>query len=176
MVFVVSLIVFEVFLIANLRSGKTKSSSATVQSSVYNRAIESRNAAIQNLRLKLANTEKELAQEQQKFETSQANVKNLEKERDSLKKANENAESKLVQERQKVDGFQSHIMDLEQEMNDSLAIISTDIMNGETAVLVSTKAWKDRGDSNEIQQWKGLFSKIKNPLLRSQQERPNGDG
>lgn len=241
-----SLIVFVVLLIASWWSSKTNVSSATLQRSVYNRAIESRNTVIEALRRKLSDTENELslikhsfseiessvrslekerdafkqsnhiletkleqqqqkvrssqirikdlkkernglrrasdnvnsklAQERQKIESSQIHIKDLEKEWDSMKQANERAKRELEQERQKVDGFQKRIMDLEQEMHSSLEIISTDIMNGDTVVLLSAKAWKDRGDNNEIQKWKGLFSKIKNPLLRSQQERPDGDG
>jgi hypothetical protein len=117
-----------------------------------------------------------LAQELQKSESSQIRINDLEKERDGLIHASDRANRELELERQKVDDLQKRMMNLEQEMRDSLEIISTDLMNGDTVVLLSAKAWKDRGDNNEIQKWKGLFSKIKNPLLRSQQERPDGDG
>jgi hypothetical protein len=117
-----------------------------------------------------------LAQELQKSESSQIRIDDVEKERDGLKQVSDRAKRELEQERQKVDDLQKRMMNLEQEMRDSLEIISTDLMNGDTVVLLSAKAWKDRGDNNEIEKWKGLFSKIKNPLLRSQQERPDGDG
>lgn len=241
-----SLIVLEVLLIANRWASKTNVSTATLHLSIYNRAIESRNTAIQALRRRLSDTENELnlikrsfseiessvrsleterdalkqsnrslgiklkkeqqkvrssqirmkelkkerncfrrvsenvngklAQELQKGESSQIRIQDLEKERDSLKQAGDRANCELEQERQKVEDLQKQMMDLEQEMQSSLEIISTDIMNGDTVVLLSAKAWKDRRDNNEIQKWKGLFSKIKNPLLRSQQERADGDG
>jgi hypothetical protein len=117
-----------------------------------------------------------LAQERQKSESSQIRINDLEKERDILQQASDTANRELKLERQKLDGLQKRIMSLEQEMHESLETISTDIVHGDTVVLLSTKAWKDRGDSNEIQKWNGLFSKIKNPLLRSQQERLDGDG
>ena len=245
-VLAVSVIVSEVLLFANWWSGKANVPSATLQLSIYDRAIESRNTAIQTLRRKLSDTENELnlikrsfsevessvrsleterdalkqsndiletklenerqrvkssqirikdlkkerngfrrasdkvnsilAQERQKIDTAQIRIQDLEKERDSLKQASDRANSELEQERQKVDDFQKRIVDLKQEMQDSLEIISTDLIDGDTVILLSAKAWKDRGDNNEIQKWKGLFSKIKNPLLRSQQERPDGDG
>lgn len=117
-----------------------------------------------------------LAQELQKSEGSQIRINNLEKERDSLKQVSDRANRELELEKQKVGDLQKQIRDLEREMHDSLEIISTDIMHSDTVVLLSAKAWKDRGDHHEIQKWKGLFSKIKNPLLRSQQERADGDG
>jgi hypothetical protein len=245
-VLAVGLIVSIVLLFANLWSGKTNVPSATAQFSIYNKAIEGRNTAIQALRHTLSDTEYELnlikrsflelessvrsleterdafkqsnrsleiklkkeqqkvrssqlrmkelkkerngfrrasenvngklAQELQKSESSQIRITDLEKERDGLKRADDRANRELEQERQKVDDLQKRVMDLEQEMHDSLEIISTDIMNGDTVILLSTKAWKDRGDNTERQKWKGLFSKIKNPLLRSQQERSDGDG
>jgi flagellar biosynthesis chaperone FliJ len=113
--------------------------------------------------------ENKLTQERRNFENAQTSLRTLEKERDSLKKANESTESKWAQE-------QRHVKSLEQEGNYYREAILKDITTEDTFILVSTKAWKEAGDSNEIQKWKELFSKIRNPSQRSQQERPNGDG
>jgi chromosome segregation ATPase len=121
-------------------------------------------------------TKSELAQEQQKVKSSQIRVKDLEKEREELSRVQDKVKNELEQEKQKVISFQKHVIDLEREIEDTQEIISADIINGGTAVLISKKTWKDTGDSNEIEQWEGLFSKIKNPNKRSLQERPNGDG
>lgn len=119
---------------------------------------------------------RKLAQEQQKLQSAQIHIEELEQERDRMKQAGDQANRELAQEREKVADLQQRIADVEQEMHDHLETISTDIMNGDTVVLLSPKAWKERGDGHETQKWKGLFSKIKNPLLRSQQERADGDG
>jgi peptidoglycan hydrolase CwlO-like protein len=117
-----------------------------------------------------------LTQERQKGEIFENRIVNLEKELDGLKQASNRANRELEQERQKVDNFQNRIKDLEQELQDTLENISTDLINSDTVLLLSAKAWKERGDNREIQKWRALLSKIKNPLLRSQQERADGDG
>src|SRR5687767_14512718 len=73
-----SLIVFGVFLIAHWRSSKTNESSATLQGSVYKRAIESRNTVIEALRHKLSDTENELNLIKHSFSEIESSVTGLE--------------------------------------------------------------------------------------------------
>jgi len=114
-VLLVGLIVFEVSLIVAWRSRKTKSSNTTIQRSAHNRAIESRNTTIQKLRLTLANTENELTLSKRSYSEAEANIKNLERERDGFKQASNKARNEFEQERQKVQTSQTSIMNLERE-------------------------------------------------------------
>src|SRR5215208_4402069 len=101
-VLAVSIIGFGVLLFANWWSGKANVSSATIQLSIYNRAIESRNTAIQGLRRKLSDTENELNPMRRSFSETESRVGSLETERDALKQSNRRLEIKLKKERQKV--------------------------------------------------------------------------
>jgi len=232
-VFGVSVLIFEIVLVVNWRSSKTQySSGKTVPLTVYRKAIESRNSAIQHLRSLLSNTEQELqkskirigelerqrdnfkqasdkanAQLQQEQQKSRARIAELERERDNFKQASDKANaqlqqeqqkfklhiaelekeqdrfkqnlekisSELEQERQNIEKFKNQIQDLEQFRDSILEIVARDVANNDI-VLVTAKVLKDMGDNNETQKWRMLFSKLKNPQIRSSQERQNGDG
>ena len=98
-VLTVSIIVSAVLFIANWLSGKTNIPNATAQLSIYNRAIESRSAAIQALRCKLSATENELNLIKRSFSELESSVRSLQTERDALKQSNRRLEIKLKKER-----------------------------------------------------------------------------